>query len=384
MSKDLILVALALMTWGVGEGMFLFFQAPYLEQLGADPLEIGRILGLISMAMAVTHLPAGYLSDRIGRRPLIRIAWMMGTIAAWTMALSNSLSSFVAGAILYGFTGFVMIPLNSYITAARGNQSVGRAITLVSAAYNLGAILGPWIGGVVGERFSLQTNFFVAACLFIPSTLMILFIKPQPVETRQKISENINSNSWFNPRTVVFLLLVFIAMFGMMLPQPFSQLFLINERNISLNDLGRLLSLSSLGVVLLNLILGKLNARTGFMLAQGAMALFALILFKGDQLLWFSLGYFLLGSYKTARSLATAQGRELVSAANMGIAYGLIETMISLANILAPIMASFLYNQNPLSIYATSFILILIGLGCMFFFSPIKPPENQIDKFQEA
>ena len=64
MSRDLILIIFSLMTWGIGEGMFLFFQAPYLEQLGADPLEIGRILGLVSTAMAVTHLPAGYLSDR--------------------------------------------------------------------------------------------------------------------------------------------------------------------------------------------------------------------------------------------------------------------------------------------------------------------------------
>ncbi len=122
MSKDLILIALSLMTWGIGEGMFLFFQAPYLEQMGADSLQIGRILGLVGMAMAITHLPAGFLSDRIGRKPLLIAAWSIGTAATWVMALAPSLPLFVTGAILYGFTAFVMTPLNSYITSARATR----------------------------------------------------------------------------------------------------------------------------------------------------------------------------------------------------------------------------------------------------------------------
>lgn len=383
MSKDLILVIISLMTWGVGEGMFLFFQAPYLEQLGADPLAIGRILGLVSTAMAVTHLPAGYLSDRLGRRPMLYLAWASGLVAAWIMALSNTLPVFVAGAVLYGFTGFVMTPLNSYITAARGTQSVGRALTLVSATFSFGSILGPWLGGEIGGRFGLKTNFLVAACFFIVSTLIILFIKPQPVDKDETKGEGLSSFSWLNARFVLFLGLIFISVFSMMLPQPFSQLFMLNERDISLNELGRLISLSSLGVVILNLTLGKLNPRLGFLLSQAAMATFALILLKGNHLVWYSVGYFLLGSYRTARSLASAQGRELVQASQMGVAYGLIETVSSTANILAPVAASFLYNLNPSSVYSVSVVIILASLGLMLFFSPLKTQstmvENQVE-----
>ncbi len=71
MSRDLVLIACALMTWGLGEGMFYFFQPLYLQELGADPLKIGSILGLVGLATMLAYLPAGYLSDRIGRRPLI-------------------------------------------------------------------------------------------------------------------------------------------------------------------------------------------------------------------------------------------------------------------------------------------------------------------------
>ncbi len=97
MSRDLVLIAFALITWGLGEGMFYFFQPLYLQELGADPLKIGSILGLVGLATMLAYLPAGYLSDRIGRRPLICLAWIIGAIATGLMALAKSLPVFVAG-----------------------------------------------------------------------------------------------------------------------------------------------------------------------------------------------------------------------------------------------------------------------------------------------
>ena len=133
MSRDLILVALSLMTWGIGEGMFIFFQPIYLQQLGANPVLIGGILGGIGIVMSISYIPAGYLSDRFGRRPVLWLAWMIGAISTWVMALSSSLPTFVLGSVLYGLTSFVLPPLNSYLTPARGRLSVGRTLTLISA-----------------------------------------------------------------------------------------------------------------------------------------------------------------------------------------------------------------------------------------------------------
>ncbi len=141
MNRDLGFVALALMTWGVGEGMFYFFQPLYLQQLGADPVQIGSIIGLVGLAMTISYLPAGMLSDRIGRVPLLRLAWILGILSTLLLAFGGSLTVFVAGMVIYGTTAFVTVPLNSYTTAARGRLSVGRTITLISAAFNFGAVV---------------------------------------------------------------------------------------------------------------------------------------------------------------------------------------------------------------------------------------------------
>lgn len=376
MNPDLLLVALSLMTWGLGEGMFLNFQPLYLQQLGASPIVIGNILGIAGIAMTVAHLPAGYLADRFGRRPLLILAWLMGLTAAWIMALAPSLPIFVLGSVLYSSTTFVMAPLSSYITAARGNWGVGQALTLISATYNIGAFLGPLLGGWIGETAGLQTNFRIAAMIFIASAGLVLFIRPQPVE-EHAVESNFQKQvcKLLSKRFVQFLAVIFLAMMCMFLPQPFLQNFLQNERGLNLGQIGVLIAARSLGIVILNLVFGRINARLGFLLAHGAMAVFSLLIWQGNGMGWYIPAYLLLGSYQTARSLANAQGRILVNTSNMGLAYGMIETTLALAAVLAPPVAGLLYTYQPSFIYPLSLGLIAAALCITLFFSPLRTQD---------
>ena len=371
MNRDLILVAFALITWGFGEGLFILFQPLYLEELGASPIAIGVILGGIGIAMTIAHLPAGYLSDRIGRRPLLFAAWILGVSAIWVMALANTLQVFVLGAVIYAVTAFVISPLNSYITAARGKLAVGRVLTLTSAAFNVGAIGGPLLGGWIAENFGLRYNFILAGCVFVISTFIIINIRSQPVVDIDLREKRSITREIFTSRYIRYLTIVFFVMFALYLPQPLSQNFLQNERGVDLSQIGALISARSAGGVLLNLTIGRLSAGLGFVLAQAAMGLFTLIIWHGTGMPWYFLGYLLMGGYQTARAMVSAQARSLVDAANMGLAYGTVETVNSTAIILAPPLAGYLYSQNPEYIYSFSFVLICAGILITILFSPI-------------
>jgi MFS family permease len=356
MGRDLILLSLSLFTWGLGEGAFLSFQPLYLQQLGADPLHIGAILGGYGLAATLAHIPAGYIADRLGRRPVLWAAWILGILTTWIMALATSLPVFVTGMLLYSMTSFVIAPLNSYVAAAHGKWSVGRVLTLVSASYNAGAVLGPTLGGIIGERFGFRTIFLVAASIFIVSTLVILFIRKQPVDAPHP--EEKGKNLLRNNRYVYFLLAYFLATFAMYLPQPLSPNFLQNQRSLGLVQIGQLYSISSIGIVIFNLVLGQINARLGFLIGQVAVGFFALALWRSHGIIWYGMAYFLLGGFRSARTLATAQIRSIVSKSNMGLAFGLAETLTAMALFLAPPLAGFLYDRNPLSIYFLSLVLI--------------------------
>ncbi len=382
MTSDLLLIGLSLLTWGLGEGAFFYFQPIYLQQLGADPVQIGFILGVAGIAMTVAHIPAGYLADRIGRRPLLVVAWCMGVLSASLMALATSLPVFVAGLLLYGITAFVVSPLNSYVTAARGKFNVGRAITLTSAMYNTGAVAGPLLGGFIGAQYGLRYIYFFAAGVFVVSTIIILFIHPQPREHHDP--ENPPVNLLANQRYLGFMVIAFISMFATYLPQPLTPNFLQNQRVISIAQIGQIGAIGSFGNVVLNLTLGQLDARLGFLLGQAAVALFTLFIWRGTGFLWYAAGYFLLGGFRVSRVLVTAQVRGLVHGAQMGLAYGMTETINALPAILAPPIAGLIYNQNPEIIYPIAFVIITMSILISWRFAPraLTPPgPPAIDDF---
>ncbi len=361
MNRDLILVVLSLLTWGIGEGMFISFQPLYLQEMGADPVRIGAILGGMGLAMAIAQAPAGYLADRFGRKPIIVAAWFLGLVSTGIMALATSLPFFVAGLLLYGLTAWVSTPMNSYVSSARGTLSVGRVLTLVSATYHGGAILGPLLGGWIGEQWGLRYTFFGAWIIFLVSTGFVVFIRPQAVVPAQPGERR--RDLLKNTRFLRFLGLILVAMVAMYLPQPLSPNFLQNERALSLSTIGQLISVGSVGIVVLNLFLGQFPVRTGYPLGQAAVGCFALFLWWGTGVPWFAVGYFFLGGYRVAINMANAEVRELVPPAHMGLAFGMAATVALLATVIAPPIAGMIYEQNPVWIYPVSLVLILGTMG---------------------
>jgi MFS family permease len=352
-------MAIALFTWGVGEGMFLYFQPLYLQNWGANPVEIGAILSLMGIAMTVAQAPAGYLSDRVGSRPVMWASWVLGTLATGIMALAGTLTTFVAGLLIYGLTSFVVAPMNSYITSVRGRWSVQRALTVVAALFHLGAVAGPILGGIIGESIGLQNVYRISAGIFLLSTLIVFMARRAPVEEPDEIHTQ-TPNLAANPRFLGLLGLIFLTMFALYLPQPLTPNYLQNQHGFSLRTIGELGAMGSLGNALIMLGLGHLNAPAGMLVGQALVGLFAFSMWQSHSLPLFFGGYFFIGGYRLCRTMALAFARALVKPNEVGFAYGLVETGNAISAIAAPLVAGLLYNRDPRSIYIAS--LVAIGM----------------------
>ena len=358
MSRDLILVAISLFTWGIGEGMFYMFQPLYLQQWGASPILIGALLGGMGAAMAAAQIPAGYLADRLGSRAVMLAAWVTGLISTIIMGFAPSMEVFIVGMLAYGLTAFVSAPLNSYVASARGKWSVQRAITLGSAMFQLGSMIGPVAGGVLGDRFGLQLVYRIAAGFFVVSTTFIFLIRPQLVEihTGSEIRGKLHRNNQY----LLFLGLSFITVLATYLPQPLTPNYLQNQHHLSLAVIGWMGAIGYLGNAVLTLAFGSLNAVSGFLIGQLLVGLAALILWRGDNTFWFGLAYFSMGGFRLLRSMGLAYSRSIIHSGDTGLAFGILETCNYIAVILAPALAGFLYNYNPHFVYIIS--LGLIGI----------------------
>jgi len=359
--RDLYLIALSILFWGLGEGLFFIFQPLYMQELGASSIMIGTILGVNSVGMGFLSIPIGYISDRYGRRLILWMSWFLGIIATVVMGFANSLTIFVVGFFIYGLTAAVIAPMNSYAAAARGNWSVGKAVSFISAAYNVGAFVGPMVGGALAEMFGLSLLYKIAAGIFVISTIIVLFIRNQPVEKRDELASDKGLHR--NPRFVLALVIILVVMFALYLPYPLTSNFLQNERNLSFSDIGILGSAVSVASVLFILLLGHLHPLKAFVIGQVAMISFCLLIWKGTSLPWYIVAYFLVGGFRLSASLRSALVRPFVGNHEVGLAFGFTETIGHFAFILAPILAGFLYDRNPESVYLVGLIVLGVSLA---------------------
>lgn len=360
MTRDLRLLAISLLCWGIGEGLFFYLQPIYLAQLGADPVQVGFILSLAGAAMTITHIPAGILADRFGRRAMMAAAWIFGTVAAVLMFLATTLWIFVAALIIYYLTSFVMSPMSSYVTAARGSWTTGRALTTISASFNAGAVVGPFAGGLLASQVGIRPLYGLATFLFVASTILIFLLRPQPVEAPHDTGRlrSLASNRLVRRILAVTLVVVFATT----LSWPLTPLYLNEVRDIPVAQVGALGSAFALGIVVLNLTLGRTRARRGSIVGQVVVIGSVLLLWRGLTLPAFAVGYFLAGASRTTRSLLSAQVERAVHRAHLGFAFGVSETVASSAMIAGPLVAGLLYRQNPAAPYPVSLVLILAAI----------------------
>ncbi len=371
MNRNLIFVAAALFLWGFGEGTFFNFVPIYLhKQFLLSEYEIGLILGAFGLSMAITHIPAGRLADRIGRKPLLTIAWVLGLVSTLVMGFALALPLYLIGLCGYGLTAFVSSPLSSYVTAARGRWPVGTVLSLTTATFGLGMALGPVTGGWIGDHYGMRMSFLVAAVVFVFSIMFMLFIESQPIDHHDPDAPPPGLIG--NQRFIALMGVLAFAIFSMYLSQPLTPNFLEGVRGLSLSETGVIFTAGALGNSLMAIAFSRVNPRRGFLFAQALVILFALSIWKGMSLPVFALGYFLLGGFRAGRPLMMAQARELVHDSQMGITYGILETISAVIFILTPPLAGYLYERNPLIVYPLAIGLIAISILVSSIFSPRK------------
>lgn len=351
--RSLAMVAVSMFIWGLGEGLFIFFLPLILQQWEADAVQIGAVLSMIGVMMALVQVPSGYLSDRYGTRPLFLSGMVLGIAAAVVMALANSLPIMVAGMLALGLTSFISAPINSYITSLRGSWSVQRALTFVGASLSVGAILGPVLGGRIADTSGLSTVFRYSAGLYLISTLVILLAgRPSRQEAPESSIHLVSPLA--NPRFLGLLVIVFFTIIALSVPQQLTSMYLQEVHHLSIQQIGMMGTIASLGTALIMFVLGNLHPTAGMLVGQLLLAGFALFMWQGQSVAAFYAGYFLVGGYRLYRSMALAYSRSLVRAGDTGLAYGLVDTGNALAVIVAPLAAGFLYNYRPEAVYIAS------------------------------
>lgn len=186
MNRALTVILMTLLLDAVGMSLVFPILPGLLRELaGADAttFHYGALLAVYAAMQFLFSPVLGALSDRFGRRPVL-LASLAGAAADYVlMALAPSLAWLYVGRVLSGITGASMAVGTAYITDVTPEPDRAKRFGQMGAAMGLGFVVGPLIGGALGE-WSLRAPFVAAAVMNALNLALAWFALPESNQHR--------------------------------------------------------------------------------------------------------------------------------------------------------------------------------------------------------
>lgn len=145
----------------------------------------GLLIALYSLMQFVGAPVLGSLSDRFGRRPVILLSLLGSGLDYFFLAFAPGLGWFFFGRIISGLTGANFAAATAYIADISAPEKRAANFGLIGAAFGLGFILGPALGGLLGD-VGLRVPFMVAGGLTLLNTLYGWLVLPESLAPENK------------------------------------------------------------------------------------------------------------------------------------------------------------------------------------------------------
>jgi DHA1 family tetracycline resistance protein-like MFS transporter len=192
MKKQLLLILVYVLIDVLGFSLILPLLPFYAATFDATPAVVGLLLGVNALTQLISAPIIGRLSDRYGRRPLL-LASIAGTVASFAMlGLARSLWMLFASRMLDGLLGGNISLAQAYISDVTDERDRARGLGLIGAAFGVGFIFGPAIGGTLSAGGNYALPAWIAAGLSLVNLLGVLAWLPEslPADRRQGKTRN--------------------------------------------------------------------------------------------------------------------------------------------------------------------------------------------------
>lgn len=146
----------------------------------ATPRTIGLLFASYSILQVVFSPLLGRLSDKHGRRPVLLISILGTSLGFLILGLANTLFLLFLGRIIDGISGGNIATAQAYIADITTKENRAKGMGLIGAAFGLGFIFGPAIGGIL-SRWGIAVPFFFAAGLALANAILLYFTLPETV-----------------------------------------------------------------------------------------------------------------------------------------------------------------------------------------------------------
>jgi len=348
----------------VGFGIVIPVLPFYAEgtAFNATPRMVGLLFASYSIMQLIFSPVLGRLSDKYGRRPVLLLSIIGTGIGFLILGLAKTVLMLFVGRILDGITGGNISTAQAYIADITTKENRAKGMGLIGAAFGLGFIFGPAIGGILSQ-WGIHVPFFFAASLCFANAVLLYFRLPETVTPDHPAKNQAGGRTWRQvflslkqPRLASVLVIYFLFIVAFSIMTTTFSLYTMFRFGYDAKHTGYLFAYVGLiAVVIQGGLIGRLVKRFGELplVIFGAFC-FAISLFAvpfvgpaagGLAGLLIGGGVFSMGNSLATPAL-TSLASKSVGAEQQGVILGVTQSTASLARAVGPSLAALLISSS--------------------------------------
>jgi DHA1 family tetracycline resistance protein-like MFS transporter len=346
----------------VGFGIVIPVLPYYVEgtSFDATPRTVGILFASYSVMQLIFSPILGRLSDKYGRRPILFFSLLGTSLGFLILGFATTLWMLFLGRIIDGITGGNISTAQAYIADVTTPENRAKGMGLIGAAFGLGFIFGPAIGGILSQ-WGIGVPFLFAGGLAFANAILLYFTLPETVTPDHPARTSAATGRWSQlvdavrqPRLAYVLAIYFLFIVAFSIMTTSFALFTMYRFGYDAAHNGYLfMYVGIIGAIIQGGLIGRLVRMFGEMtlVIVGAL-LFTLSLFAipligqaaGLPLLLLVGGTFALGNSLAAPSLQTLASKS-VGRGEQGGVLGVVQSVASLARAVGPTIAALLIHS---------------------------------------
>ena len=329
----------------------------------ATPRTVGLLFASYSIMQLIFSPVLGGLSDKHGRRPVLLLSIVGTGIGFLVLGFAKTLFMLFLGRILDGITGGNISTAQAYIADITTTENRAKGMGLIGAAFGLGFIFGPALGGIL-SHWGIHVPFIFAAALCFANAILLYFTLPEtvtqdhPAKNRAAGGRSLRHvfNSLKQPRLAFVLIIYFLFIVAFSIMTTSFSLYTMFRFGYDATHTGYLFAYVGLiAVVIQGGLIGRLVKRFGELplVIFGALC-FAISLFAvpfvgpaagGLAGLLVGGGVFSMGNSLATPAL-TSLASKTAGPSEQGVVLGVTQSVASLARAVGPFLAAVLINSS--------------------------------------
>ena len=367
----------------LGFGLMIPLAPGIQDRFGVRAISITLMMSIYALCQFVTTPILGSLSDRIGRRPVLMYSQAGSSIASLVTAFALyktfdnpmlGMTVLYASRVLDGLTGGNLAAAQAYVSDVSEPSTRAKNMGVLGAAFGIGFVLGPAMGGVLASFHLWLAPVAAALCSATAAILSLMWLPESLKEPRRPEHGHVKTTLSLlrQPALAQINTIWFVTMFAFVTAESVFPLFLADRFGFGLGKVGLMFVIAGMTIVVVQgRLIGPLTRRFG----EWQLAIVGPLIFAAGMLAYGEMSLRPLFALLIPAVIVNALGRSFQTPSlsslvahyadpkKQGAAAGLFQGVGSLARVVGPVLAGLLYGRHQsLPFFAAAVLTVVASL----------------------